>query len=136
MEGIDLSAPRRAPREVKALTAKSQRHVENMLDFITKHETASPAQLRDELGLDAGSVSRYLRYMRDNGLVHLAQRHCTDRGAPSPSLYACGVADTDENFVEQAIPKVRLTSTWTKGVARRDPLVSALFGSAVNLEAA
>lgn len=117
-------------RELKGRSKKSQLHIARIVQYIAEHGQASAAQLASLLGLDAGTMSRYLRHMCGSGLIHLAQRHCTEPGRQRPALYGSGALDDEGDGWAELPPQVRHTSNWTHGAAGRDPLVEALFGPA------
>jgi len=118
------------PRELKGRSKKSQLHIARIVQYIAEHGQASAAQLASLLGLDAGTMSRYLRHMCGSGMIHLAQRHCTEPGRQRPALYGPGALDDEGDGWAELPPQVRHTSSWTHGAAGRDPLVEALFGPA------
>ena len=123
------SAPQ-GPRELKGRSKKSQLHIARIVQYIAEHGQASAAQLASLLSLDAGTMSRYLRHMCGSGMIHLAQRHCTEPGRQRPALYGPGALDDESDGWAELPPQVRHTSHWTPGAAGRDPLVEALFGPA------
>ncbi|OFJ47232.1 hypothetical protein BA896_015475 [Janthinobacterium lividum] len=130
-------------RQLQGRSKKSQLHIARIAQFIREQGQASAAQLSALLGLDAGTMSRYLRHMCAMGQIHLAQRHCTEPRRQRPALYALGEADEElDGWAElppqvrrtdcwaELPPQVRRTDCWACGAARRDPLVAALFGPA------
>lgn len=124
-------APRQG-RQIQGRSKKSQLHIARIAQYIGEQGQASAAQLSALLGLDAGTMSRYLRHMCGMGRIHLAQRHCTEPGRQRPALYALGEQDEDIDGWAELPPQVRRTTSWPRGAARRDPLVAALFGPARN----
>ena len=124
-------APRQG-RQIQGRSRKSQLHIARIAQYIGEHGQASAAQLSALLGLDAGTMSRYLRHMCGIGQIHLAQRHCTEPGRQRPALYAPGEQDEDADGWAELPPQVRRTASWARGTASRDPLVAALFGPASN----
>lgn len=124
-------APRQG-RQIQGRSRKSQLHIARIAHYIGEHGQASAAQLSALLGLDAGTMSRYLRHMCGIGQIHLAQRHCTEPGRQRPALYAPGEQDEDADGWAELPPQVRRTASWPRGAVSRDPLVAALFGPAGN----
>ncbi|WP_298414541.1 FeoC-like transcriptional regulator [Janthinobacterium sp.] len=122
-------APRQG-RQLQGRSKKSQLHIARIAQYIREQGQASAAQLSALLGLDAGTMSRYLRHMCGMGQIHLAQRHCTEPGRQRPALYALGEPDEEVDGWAELPPQVRRTACWPRGAARRDPLVAALFGPA------
>lgn len=122
-------APRQG-RQLQGRSKKSQLHIARIAQYIREQGQASAAQLSALLGLDAGTMSRYLRHMCGMGQIHLAQRHCTEPGRQRPALYALGEPDDEVDGWAELPPQVRRTACWPRGAARRDPLVAALFGPA------
>lgn len=122
-------APRQG-RQLQGRSKKSQLHIARIAQYIREQGQASAAQLSALLGLDAGTMSRYLRHMCGMGQIHLAQRHCTEPGRQRPALYALGEPDEEVDGWAELPPQVRRTACWPRGTARRDPLVAALFGPA------
>lgn len=120
--------PSQGGRRLQGRSKRSQQHIARIGQFITEQGQASAAQLSALLSLDAGTISRYLRHMCDSGVIHLAQRHCTEPGRQRPALYAPGEAGGDSERWAELPPQVRRTSCWPAGQALRDPLVAALFG--------
>jgi len=127
---VRSSAPPQTGRRVLGRSKKSQLHIAHIAQHIAVHGQASAAQLSALLGLDAGTMSRYLRHMCGAGLIHLAQRHCTEPGRQRPALYAPGEADDEGDAWAELPPQVRRMASWPGGAASRDPLVAALFGPA------
>ena len=125
-------APPQTGRRILGRSKKSQLHIAHIAQHIAAHGQASAAQLSALLGLDAGTMSRYLRHMCGAGLIHLAQRHCTEPGRQRPALYAPGEADDEGEAWAELPPQVRRMASWPCGTASRDPLVAALFGPADN----
>ena len=123
------TAPRVA-RQLQGRSRKSQLHIARIMHYIGEQEQASAAQLSALLGLDAGTMSRYLRHMCGLGVIHLAQRHCTEPGRQRPALYALGEQDEEVDGWAELPPQVRRSANWPRGAASRDPLVAALFGPA------
>jgi len=117
-----------AGRRLQGRSKRSQQHIARIAQYIAEQGQASAAQLSALLALDAGTISRYLRHMCDSGVIHLAQRHCTEPGRQRPALYASGEANDDSERWAELPPQVRLTARWPVGQALRDPLVAALFG--------
>ncbi|MBG6221328.1 MULTISPECIES: FeoC-like transcriptional regulator [unclassified Janthinobacterium] len=117
-------------RQLQGRSKKSQLHIARIAQFIREQGQASAAQLSALLGLDAGTMSRYLRHMCAMGQIHLAQRHCTEPRRQRPALYALGEADEELDGWAELPPQVCRTACWARGAARRDPLVAALFGTA------
>ena len=124
-------APRQG-RQIQGRSRKSQLHIARIAQYIAEQGQASAAQLSALLGLDAGTMSRYLRHMCGSGAIHLAQRHCTEPGRQRPALYASGEQDDEVDGWAELPPQVRSTASWPRGAASRDPLVAALFGPARN----
>lgn len=122
-------APRQG-RQLQGRSKKSQLHIARIAQYIREQGQASAAQLSALLGLDAGTMSRYLRHMCGMGQIHLAQRHCTEPGRQRPALYALGEPDEEVDGWAELPPQVRRSACWPRGAARRDPLVAALFGPA------
>ena len=122
-------APRQG-RQLQGRSKKSQLHIARIAQYIREQGQASAAQLSALLGLDAGTMSRYLRHMCGMGQIHLAQRHCTEPGRQRPALYALGEPDEEVDGWAEPPPQVRRTACWPRGTARRDPLGAALFGPA------
>lgn len=127
---VRRAAPPQTGRRVLGRSKKSQLHIAHIAQHIAEHGQASAAQLSARLGLDAGTMSRYLRHMCGAGLIHLAQRHCTEPGRQRPALYAPGEADDEGEAWAELPPQVRRMASWPRGNASRDPLVAALFGPA------
>jgi len=125
------AAPRQG-RQLQGRSRKSQLHIARIVQYIGEQGQASAAQLSALLGLDAGTMSRYLRHMCGLGQIHLAQRHCTEPGRQRPALYALGEQDEEVDGWSELPPQVCRTSSWPRGTAHRDPLVAALFGPARN----
>ena len=117
-------------RQLQGRSKKSQLHIARIAQYIREQGQASAAQLSALLGLDAGTMSRYLRHMCGMGQIHLAQRHCTEPGRQRPALYALGEPDEEVDGWAELPPQVRRTASWARGTAHRDPLVAALFGPA------
>ena len=122
-------APRQG-RQLQGRSRKSQLHIARIAQYIREQGQASAAQLSALLGLDAGTMSRYLRHMCGMGQIHLAQRHCTEPGRQRPALYALGEPDDEVDGWAELPPQGRRTANWARGAASRDPLVAALFGPA------
>lgn len=127
---VRSGAPPQAGRRILGRSKKSQLHIARIAQHIAEQGQASAAQLSALLGLDAGTMSRYLRHMCGAGLIHLAQRHCTEPGRQRPALYAPGDADDEGEAWAELPPQVRRMASWPGGTAGRDPLVAALFGPA------
>ncbi|MGK5014726.1 winged helix-turn-helix domain-containing protein [Janthinobacterium sp. HLS12-2] len=127
---VERRAVPRQGRQLQARSKKSQLHIARIVQYIQEQGQASAAQLSALLGLDAGTMSRYLRYMCGMGQIHLARRHCTEPGRQRPALYALGEQDEDVDGWAELPPQVRRTACWPGGAASRDPLVAALFGPA------
>ena len=127
---VRRGAPPQTGRRILGRSKKSQLHIADIAQHIAAHGQASAAQLSALLGLDAGTMSRYLRHMCGAGLIHLAQRHCTEPGRQRPALYAPGEADDEGEAWAELPPQVRRMVSWPCGTASRDPLVAALFGPA------
>ena len=119
-----------AGRRILGRSKKSQLHIARIAQHIAERGQASAAQLSALLGLDAGTMSRYLRHMCGAGLIHLAQRHCTEPGRQRPALYGPGEAEDEGEAWAELPPQVRRMASWPGGTAGRDPLVAALFGPA------
>ncbi|SIR85378.1 hypothetical protein SAMN05880566_1288 [Janthinobacterium sp. TND4EL3] len=128
-ESASRAAPR-TPRQLQGRSKKAQLHIARIAQYIGEQGQASAAQLSALLGLDAGTMSRYLRHMCGLGQIHLAQRHCTEPGRQRPALYALGEQDDAVDGWAELPPQVRRTVSWPRGAACRDPLVAALFGPA------
>ena len=129
-QSVESRAVPRQGRQLQGRSRKSQLHIARIAQYIGEQGQASAAQLSALLGLDAGTMSRYLRHMCGLGQIHLAQRHCTEPGRQRPALYALGAQDEDIDGWSELPPQVCRTSSWPRGAARRDPLVAALFGPA------
>ncbi|CAM3226528.1 FeoC-like transcriptional regulator [Janthinobacterium lividum] len=129
---VESRAAPRQGRQLQGRSKKSQLHIARIAQYIREQGQASAAQLSALLGLDAGTMSRYLRHMCGMGQIHLAQRHCTEPGRQRPALYALGEQDDEVDGWAELPPQVRRTASWARGTAHRDPLVAALFGPAQN----
>ena len=127
---VRSAAPPQAGRRILGRSKKSQLHIARIAQHIAERGQASAAQLSALLGLDAGTMSRYLRHMCGAGLIHLAQRHCTEPGRQRPALYGPGEAGAEVDGWAELPPQVRQLANWPCGLASRDPLVAALFGPA------
>jgi hypothetical protein len=131
-QSVESRAVPRQGRQLQGRSKKSQLHIARIAQYIREQGQASAAQLSALLGLDAGTMSRYLRHMCGMGQIHLAQRHCTEPGRQQPALYALGEQDDEVDGWAELPPQVRRTASWARGTASRDPLVAALFGPAQN----
>ena len=129
---VESRAAPRQGRQLQGRSRKSLLHIARIAQYIGEQGQASAAQLSALLGLDAGTMSRYLRHMCGLGQIHLAQRHCTEPGRHRPALYALGEQDEEVDGWSELPPQVCRTSSWPRGTAHRDPLVAALFGPARN----
>ena len=129
---VESRAAPRQGRQLQGRSKKSQLHIARIAQHIGEQGQASAAQLSVLLGLDAGTMSRYLRHMCGIGVIHLAQRHCTEPGRQRPALYAAGEQDEEVDSWAALPPQVRHTASWPRGTVSRDPLVAALFGPARN----
>jgi len=127
---VHSGAPPQTGRRILGRSKKSQLHIARIAQHIAEQGQASAAQLSALLGLDAGTMSRYLRHMCGAGLIHLAQRHCTEPGRQRPALYGPGEAEDEGEAWAELPPQVRRMASWPGGTAGRDPLVAALFGPA------
>ena len=127
---VRRGAPPQTGRRILGRSKKSQLHIARIAQHIAERGQASAAQLSALLGLDAGTMSRYLRHMCGAGLIHLAQRHCTEPGRQRPALYGPGEAEDEGEAWAELPPQVRRMASWPGGTAGRDPLVAALFGPA------
>jgi len=125
---VQNASPSQGGRRLQGRSKRSQQHIARIAQYIAEEGQASAAQLSALLALDAGTISRYLRHMCDSGVIHLAQRHCTEPGRQRPALYASGEANDDSERWAELPPQVRHSRFWPLGQAVRDPLVAALFG--------
>jgi hypothetical protein len=136
VEPATPTTPTVPPRTKNWQTPKTQNNVDRLICYLTEHGPSSSLQLGQHLGFDLGTMSRYLRHMRDTKLIRLVQTHCTEPNRARPALY--GLFDEEENInssLEDLPVLIRKTSKWKSGNATRDPLVAALFGPSTTKEA-
>lgn len=129
---IDLGATPKTGQRILGRSKVSRLHIERISKYIAENEKASAAELSTLLGLDAGTMSRYLRHMCAEGLIYLAQRHCTQPGRQRAALYGFGDPETGVDAWAELPPQIRRQVSWSFGSATRDPLVAALFGPPEN----
>lgn len=117
-------------RQVMGRSKRSLEQIARISQHIEEQQVASSAQLCALVGLDAGTMSRYLRHMCNAGIIYRARRHCSDPGRTHPALYCSNDTHATIEAWSAEPPVVRKITDWPRGTAFRDPLVAALFGPA------
>lgn len=122
--------PTSAGRRIMGRSKRSQEQIARIEQHIAEQQLVSSAQLSALIGLDAGTMSRYLRHMCNTGVIHKARGHCSDPGRTHPALYCSGDMHANVDAWAEQPSLVRKVADWPRGSAFRDPLVAALFGPA------
>lgn len=100
-------------------------------EYILQRGQATSADVIDLLGSAPGTVSRQLRALCMLGKIHRVARYTGRPGCHA--VYAAGPAPVDENGETEDEGFVLQQKDWPQGVARRDPMVAALFGAPVTM---
>lgn len=89
---------------------------------------SSPRAIADKTGLAPREVTRFLRQLCRDGVLHLVAKASDVHGARRDALYAHGPEPLDEDGDAGMGFTQLVVSDWQSGTHTRDPMVAAMFG--------
>jgi ribosomal protein S25 len=119
-----------APRARFSMHSDAAREQLHRIATIVKiADRISPRAIADKTGLGQAEISRYLKRLCLDGIVHLVAKPSDVLGARRDAIYAAGPEPVDEEGDAGMHFTHIVTSDWQSGAHARDVLHVALFGA-------
>lgn len=113
-------------------TASATSRIDRILEVIAMGFN-SASSIGEKLGMTKGTYGHYLTYMKVNELIHVTSFDPGERRGGYVPIYALGKAPSEEELLfgrDEYDHEIRImTKDWQDGMAHRDPLDAAFFGS-------